>query len=228
MKMNHKLTAVAAVACFAIFSATASDSKTKAAAAKTPESTTSSAVTAVATAHALVRYGDANKDALSLITAARMIKQAGTRDGNIARTGGQAGEAKGKPDAYAVDAILARAKALAGGRADLIAMADDVAKEGARGASNGPNIHRDVVRANVTDVYQVSFRGGERARVAVSGDYDTDLDLYVSDSNGNVVCKDDDSTDQAICGFSPNQAGKYSIRVVNRGRVSNAYTLLTN
>ena len=224
MKMNLKFSVIAVAACFAVFSASAGTTP----AAKAPESAASSAVAAVATAHALVRYGDANQDALSLITAARIIKKTGSKDGAITRTSGQSGDSKGKPDTYAVGEVLARAKGYANGRADLIAMADSIANESSRGASNGPNIHRDVVRARQRDVYQVSFRGGESARVAVSGDYDTDLDLHVYDGRGNLVCSDTDTTDQAICGFTPSRTATYTIKVTNHGTISNAYALLTN
>ena len=64
------------------------------------------AVDAVATAHRLVRYGDARKDALSLITAAQMLKQAGSTATEFKRAEGKAGEAKDKPELLSVDAIL--------------------------------------------------------------------------------------------------------------------------
>lgn len=184
-------------------------------------------VSAVATATALARYGDARKDPLALITAARLLKQAGPSPTEFQRVAGKPGEAKQAQDRWAVDAILARAKALAGGDATLIALADDVAKTGKRGATGGGKGVRTVVRSRGTDRFRVVFNGGEPARVLVSGDGDSDLDLYVVDENGNVVCKDDDATDDMVCGWTPRWTGTFIIQVVNRG-VANEYRMMTN
>lgn len=185
------------------------------------------AVDAVATAHRLVRYGDARKDALSLITAAQMLKQAGSTAAEFKRAEGKAGEAKDKPELLSVDAILARAKTYASGNPALVALAEDVAKDGARGASGGPKTSRSVVNGHSRDVYTLRFEGGEPARVFVSGDGDSDLDLYVYDENGNEICKDVDSTDDMICTWRPRWTGEFRIVIKNLG-VANLYRIWTN
>lgn len=92
----------------------------------------------------------------------------------------------------------------------------------------GFTTHRDIVEARSTDVYSVVFRGREVARVAVKGDGDTDLDLYVYNSNGDLVAKDDDYTDTCAVRWVPRWTGRYTIRVVNRGNVYNEYVIATN
>jgi hypothetical protein len=185
------------------------------------------AVDSAQTATALVRFGDANKDPLALITAARILKSIGSSESTAKRTGGTPGDDKGKPAADTVESILARAKTLAAGRADLIALADDVEKSGSRGATGGPKRNTTVVASRGTDRYSISFDGGRPARVFVSGDGDSDLDLYVYDQNGNLICKDDDNSDDMICGWTPSWTGPFTIRVVNRG-ILNRYVLWTN
>jgi len=96
------------------------------------------------------------------------------------------------------------------------------------GAVGGPKSGTDRVNANATDRYEVSFNGGEEARVVVDGDGDTDLDLYIYDENGNLITKDDDNTDYCICTWTPKWTGKFIIRIVNRGSVYNEYTIRTN
>ena len=71
MMVNRKLMVVALATLLAVFSAAAADKKPNADRAKATVTDASAAVDSVATAHALVRYGDANKDALALITADR-------------------------------------------------------------------------------------------------------------------------------------------------------------
>jgi hypothetical protein len=186
------------------------------------------AVEAVATAHALARYGDARKDALALITAARIKKEAGGQDANFERAGkSKPGAAKGKADPMAVEALLDRARALAAGRVDLLALVDDVAKSGSRGAVGGPRSTRTVVSGGSTDQFRIKFVGGEPAAVGISGDGDSRLDLYVYDENGNVVCNRVGPGDDAICRFHPRWSGPFIVRVVNRG-MANEYRLLTN
>lgn len=190
-------------------------------------SASATAVESLRTAQALARYGDANKDALSLITAARIVKDVGESESRAKRTGGKAGDSKNKPDLMTVASLIERAKALAGGRADLIALADDVGKSASRGAVNGPGALRTVVGRTMTDSYRVVFRGGEPARVTVSGDGDSDLDLFVYDEHGNQICRDDDASDDMYCAWTPRYTGSFTIRVRNLG-VANQYRIVHN
>ena len=96
------------------------------------------------------------------------------------------------------------------------------------GATNGAGRQNETVNANDTDTYVITFNGGEPAMVVVSGDGDTDLDLYVYDENGNLVASDTDYTDDCIVSWSPRWTGKFVIRVRNRGNVYNRYTIATN
>jgi hypothetical protein len=97
------------------------------------------------------------------------------------------------------------------------------------GALRGPIYETTRVNAFGTDRFNaIMFRGGEEAIVTVSGDGDTDLDLYVYDSNGNLVASDDDGTDQCIATWTPRWTGRFYIHVKNRGEVYNRYVLRTN
>lgn len=191
----------------------------------TAPTASSTAVDNLHTAMTLVRYGDANKDAFSLITAARIMKQVGSSASTAEVVTANPGEKK--PDRASVDAVLSRAKEYAQGRQDLVAMIDDVAKSGARGAVGGAGRKTTVVSRGTTDSYRVNFKGGERALVVVSGDGDSDLDLFVIDENGNEVCKDADATDDMVCGWSPKWTGPFTIKVKNLG-MANQYTIVHN
>lgn len=195
-------------------------------AAKAKPSESAQAVEVVAAAEAMARYGDRTKDPLALIAAARVIKDVGSRESNAVRTGGS--DTKNKPDEMTVEAILARAKALAGGRADIVALADDVAKSGTRGGSYGPGIKRNtVVSTNGTDSYRIQFNGGEQAVVYAKGDGDSDLDMFVYNQNGQLVCRDEDPDDEMLCRWTPSYTGTYTVRIRNLG-VANMYTIRHN
>lgn len=186
------------------------------------------AAEAVATAHALARYGDANKDALSLITAARILKETGVRADALKVAKGTEEAAKRSDDAMSADAVLERGRALATGRPDLLALADDVAKAGSRGVDRGPQVGRNkVVGSRAWHHYDLRFVGGELAKVYARGDGDSDLDLYVYDERGNLICKDDSPGDEMACAWTPRWTGMFRIRVLNRG-IANQYSIVTN
>jgi hypothetical protein len=89
----------------------------------------------------------------------------------------------------------------------------------------GPQSAVHQVDAYSTDVFVVSFYGDEPAAVAVVGDGDTDLDLYVYDENGYLIGSDTDSTDRCLVLFRPRWTGQFRIEVRNLGSVYNEYRI---
>lgn len=96
------------------------------------------------------------------------------------------------------------------------------------GSTRGETFTKETVKAYDTDRYVLTFRGDEKAVVAVNGDGDTDLDLYIYDENGNLIASDTDSTDSCVATWTPKWTGKFTIKVVNRGSVYNRYEIATN
>jgi len=96
------------------------------------------------------------------------------------------------------------------------------------GAVGGPKIRDTSVAAYGADSYVMEFRAGEAARVALNGDGDTDLDLYIYDQSGNLVASDTDGSDLCVVEWCPRWTGPFVIRVVNRGSVYNEYRIVTN
>lgn len=97
------------------------------------------------------------------------------------------------------------------------------------GAAPNPKSADTSVSAYGRDRFEpIVFRGGEAAFVALKGDGDTDLDLYIYDDNGNLVAKDDDGLDLCIARWTPRYTGYFTIVVRNRGGVYNRYVMRTN
>jgi hypothetical protein len=96
---------------------------------------------------------------------------------------------------------------------------------GAASVARAVVINRTTVRPYGTDIYTRYFVAGDVVSVAVSGDGDTDLDLYVKGSGGNVIALDDDPTDDCLVQFRVPVSGFYTILVVNRGLLSNSYAI---
>lgn len=220
------LTAAAGVA-FAAESAKGPNTGAKA----TAPSEAAAAVEALALADELALYGIRQNDPVALIQAAKMKKSAPARALEAAKkTEGSGTKGADKSSGYdlSADALLARAEGMAAGNATLQGLINDAKSTKSRGAVRGPTVHADTVLAGNTDSYSLSFRGGEQAAVLVSGDGDTDLDLYVTDENGNQICADTDASDTMLCRWTPAWTGPFGIHVRNLGRVYNNYKLAVN
>ena len=182
---------------------------------------TSESLAAVKLANQVLRYGYENKSTLALLDALQIFSENPTQAFNATKKGDAVDESKneGKKAKVSFDyeSVLADAKAFADGDPNLLALIDNIDAE-AKGAQRG-NSYID---------YTASFIANELAEVLVSGDGDTDLDLYVYDSNGNLIAKDTDYSDDCYVRWVPAWTGRYTIRIVNRGPVYNRFVILTN
>ena len=82
-----------------------------------------------------------------------------------------------------------------------------------------------VVSANGTNTFTYEASPGETFRARISGDGDSDLDLYVRGPRGRVVCSGVSPIDEEACTvFSPN-GGVYRIEVENVEPIANQFEL---
>jgi hypothetical protein len=123
--------------------------------------------------------------------------------------------------------MLAKAKELAAGDDAMLAMIDDIEAEGGRGRIGGASRTLSRLPAGYNDTFRIPYYGGVLAELAVVGDGDADLDLLVTDENGNTICYDTSYSDQLYCSWSPRWDGNFFVTVKNMGRVRNSYYLLT-
>ncbi|BBB26733.1 hypothetical protein [Amphritea japonica] len=188
------------------------------------------AVSQLNTASSLAALGLAQEDALLLISAAKLRKGVAITTVQAEKTS-EGGEDSNKDSGVSLSAseLLERATELAGDNAGLLALIEDVRDIKERGRIGGAvNGHDDRVRADSVDTYTMRFKGDRRAEVYVEGDGDTDLDLFIYDEDGNLICSDTDRTDQMLCRWTPSWTGKFRVRIKNLGDVYNDYTLYTN
>lgn len=195
----------------------------------------SSGVNALKLATDLVKYGYEQQSALPLIQALQIIAENPTQPLQATREGSNVDTTKndGKKGNVSLDfnEIVTKAKEFADGDETMSALIAQVQEENSgshRGAVNGPSRTVEYVNGNSTDTYQISFVAGYLAEILVSGDGDTDLDLYVYDSNGNLIVQDSDYSDDCYVSWVPAWTGRFIVKVVNRGPVYNKYVLLTN
>ena len=86
---------------------------------------------------------------------------------------------------------------------------------GTRGVQGGARYNYDRVYGR--DNYTFRFVGRSLATVLVTGDGD-DIDLYVYDSNGNLIAYDDDRSTVCYVSWTPRQTANYRIVVENASR----------
>jgi hypothetical protein len=193
---------------------------------------TKGGVAQMAMAQELYALGLAQNDALTVLTAAKLAagveltevsREVETKPGEGATE--EADVAEAPVDAAA---MLAAARGLAGEDEVLAGLIDDVEAEGSRGRIGGASQTLSRLPAGSTDVWKVPFYGNSYAEVAVVGDGDANLDVLVTDENGNTICYDVSWSDKVYCDFVPAWNGYFYITVENTGRKRNSYYLMTN
>lgn len=199
-------------------------------------------VSAIQTAASLARYGYETYSPTALVEAARILAVTEYQNTDMdATTDANNTSVKEKDNKVSFDPLqmLADAKEFAGKDKTLQALIKKTEKEvqesmknksmsQQRTAVGGPYVMKDRVYSNSYVQYRCDFWANELAEVTVIGDGDTDLDLYIYDSNGNLITKDDDLIDTCLCRWVPAWTGTFVIKIVNRGSVYNDFILTTN
>ncbi|MBA3908395.1 MAG: hypothetical protein C0524_00625 [Rhodobacter sp.] len=126
------------------------------------------------------------------------------------------------------EAMYARAAELAGDDEVILGLIEDAMAEGPRRGIGGAVQWLSRLPAGTTDVWEVPFYGNSYAEVAIVGDGDANLDVALTDENGNVICDDVSWSDKLYCDWTPAWDGYFYVTVQNTGRVRNSYYLMTN
>jgi hypothetical protein len=138
-----------------------------------------------------------------------------------------ASEDEGATDAPATaEAMFAKAKELAADDDAVLGLIDDAMAEGSRVGGSIAWLSR--LASGQTDVWELPFHGNSHAEIAIIGDGDANLDVAVTDGNGNVICYDVSWSDKLYCDWTPARDGYFHVTVQNFGGVRNSYYLLTN
>ncbi|HOZ34859.1 MAG TPA: hypothetical protein PLM52_18455 [Tabrizicola sp.] len=126
------------------------------------------------------------------------------------------------------EAMFAKAAELAADDEALLGLIEDAQAEGSRGRIGGAVQWLSRLPAGMTDVWEVPFYGNSYAEVAIVGDGDANLDVAVTDENGNVICYDVSWSDKLYCDWTPSWDGYFYVTVQNMGGSRNSYYLMTN
>lgn len=187
----------------------------------------------LALAYELYDIGVASGDALTVLTAAKLAATVETKEGGELKktTEGEAAADDAEGDSAAPplpDEMFAMAMELAGDDEALKGLIADAQAEGSRGRIGGAATWVSKLPKGQVDIWEIPFYGNSYAEVAIVGDGDANLDMVITDENGNVICYDVSRSDQIYCDWVPAWDGYFYIAVENTGGVRNTYYLLTN
>lgn len=172
--------------------------------------------------------GAAARDPLLMAAAAKLRKSVRAEPGTIAGDG--AAEPGGEEAApLGWEAMLSAAEAAAGDDTGLLGLIADIRAERGKGVATGPiySILKIAPRRS-SRFGPLPFAGDDYAEVYLEGDGASDLNLYVVDSAGRLVCSDTDISDIAYCGWYPDRDDDFSFRVENAGGAASTFSVMTN
>ena len=176
--------------------------------------------------HDLALYGRANKDALALITAARVQSAVAQKD--VSRTGGDF-SAETPSGGDPVQNLTQEAVGLAQNDPVIVALAQDILASKAKGRVKGVAVSRGVVPAGKTDVFKgQKYESGKYAEAYVEAQGAGEIRLSVYDEQGNLICKDTNPADTSYCGWWPKDTQGFTLNLENRSETAVAYKVSTN
>lgn len=201
------------------------------------DATPSKEVELLRLANNLAKYGYDRFSAMALVEAASIFSEISTQEltpesyEQEVHSDNPTEAKKIQKVEFSPETLLNDAEKFADGNANLLAIISkekEALNNVTRGRVGGPARRFTSVDGYSTDTFRISFVEGQYAEVLVSGDGDTDLDLYVYDSNGNLIVYDDDYTDDCYVRWIPAWTGTFVVKILNRGPVYNEYVIITN
>ena len=119
---------------------------------------------------------------------------------------------------------------IAPGNETIAKLAQDVKFAGTKGVSSGQVYSITTIRGGGTDTYPpMTYTGGDYADVYVEGAKSSaDLNVFVRDAKGRLVCSDTDISAIAYCGWRPESSEGFTVVVTNKSGAATSYSLITN
>jgi len=168
--------------------------------------------------------GVADRDVLMVVAAAKLRKKLNLRRANRIPEG----ETTSDGGFVSASHMLATARVLAEDDPDMIELINLARVDKVKGVQSGPVYNTAIIANQKVDKYPpVPFIGGDYAEIYIEGRGSSDLDLFVYDSLGRLVCSDTDASSRPYCGWVPDKTQNYVIQVINKGNGTN-YALVTN
>lgn len=183
----------------------------------------------MALAQQLAALGVETGDPIMLIAAARLASQVSATASDMTPRDGQPSAAGESPGLHSADEMLVAARAFAQDREDILGLIEDAAAETSRGSIYGSGYYDGYISGGDNLYFDEAFYGGEQAIITLQGHNPSDIDLWVYDEYGNLICSSTGYSSNESCSFVPRWTGDFTVRVENEGHPQGTYfTLWTN
>ncbi|MEM0900687.1 MAG: hypothetical protein AAGI92_12140 [Pseudomonadota bacterium] len=213
MRMNTLIAGLVAIMCVALSTVSANT-----------ETTTQ--LQRIALSMDLFRHGVENRDPLAIITAASIRRDVRYVEGEIGELDGDPGETR-EPVSW--KDMLTEAEVYTRRRPDLQELIDDVKAKAPKGLIDGAIISRAQIIPRGKRTYRsMTFVGGDFAEVYSEGRGEENIDMYVYNQAGALVCSQTDPSPQSLCGWTPTDTEQFSVVVENKSDRTAYFTLYTN
>lgn len=169
-----------------------------------------------------------NSDPVMMLAAATLRRDAGAKAGDL---GGLEADGSGSAaeDAFDWEAWLDEAVKISGGSQTISGLADDIRSDMSKGVQGGAIYSTAHVKARSSRKYKgIAFVGGQFAEVYSESSGVADIDMFVYDRSGALICSQTDASNVNQCGWTPSATGPFSIVVENKSDVGTDYALMTN
>ncbi|MEM9732394.1 MAG: hypothetical protein AAF903_02785 [Pseudomonadota bacterium] len=172
----------------------------------------------------------ADNDPHGMVTAARLRKKAGLQEQERAGEdeGGQVHTGEGR-GVLTWQAILDEAVKRSAGDETIAELAEDLRVEKTKGVVNGAIYSKARVKPRGKRRYRnIAFAGGRFAEFYSEGRGDANLDMFIYDGSGHLVCSQTDPSNISQCGWTPSFTGPFTVVIENKSDVTASYALMTN
>ncbi|MFK8033961.1 MAG: hypothetical protein AB8B94_07430 [Hyphomicrobiales bacterium] len=174
----------------------------------------------------LYLHGLYEQDALSLISAATLRKEVFFKDEVIGENKGKLSKGKA-PISW--QEMLDVASVFAASREDLRALIADVQSQISRGVLTGALISKGEIAPFAKQEYlDIRFEGGVFAEVYSEGRSAENIDMFVYDERGRLVCAQTDPSPISLCGWTPSSTSNHKVVLENKSGLQVYYAFFTN
>ncbi|MEN0041235.1 MAG: hypothetical protein AAF764_07835 [Pseudomonadota bacterium] len=183
------------------------------------------------TSHKLFEIARQDNDPYAMITAAKLRRKAGLRE--VPMPSQDVGGDPHTDDAPATilswQEMLDLAVKMSNGDENVAALAEDVRASRTKGVVNGAIYSKERIRPRGKRSFpDIPFKGGEFAEVYAEGRGEANLDMYIYDAKGHLICSQTDPSNVSQCGWTPTFTSKFTIVVENKSDRSSSFALMTN
>lgn len=196
-----------------------------------PNSEQAASLELVKLSRALYERALETSDPVLMLSAARLRKDAGAKAGPVGTLTPDetATPEEDGPQVISWERWLDQAVRMAQGSTVIAGLAEDIRTSKAKGLQDGGIYTEASIAAfGKRRFTALNFIGGEFAEIHSEGLGTADIDMFVRDADGALVCSQTDPSNRNQCGWTPGATGPFDITLENKSDFADRFALMTN